>query len=193
MTVSSRSIANNEAIQALKFLGFETLFDMKMIKYQSKEKHFAEFQQKYPHIKFSEMLMFDDDQNNIDKLKKMGIKCIKVDPAIGLEIDFIISEIQKLNARTTEKLNKTNQKDTKPILYISTKLRKEEVAKMFENENAIVGDSIKWSPPFFQYPVFFYCGPDSANSAFLKYSKANSTYKIWRSKELSDYIKSSKK
>jgi hypothetical protein len=89
LAIASRALNRDLALKAIDLFGWSNLFSSMQIHPGSKVIHLNDIKFELKFNKFSDVLFFDDNINNIIELKNIGVKAFHVNYEEGLNINTI--------------------------------------------------------------------------------------------------------
>lgn len=100
MAAASRTEYPVGAHSLIDLFVWQQYFRFRQIYPGSKISHFGQFK-KLVSLPYDQMLFFDDEERNIVDVKELGVTCVKVDPEVGMNFDYLengLDQFQKLHS-----------------------------------------------------------------------------------------------
>lgn len=88
VAAASRTVSAKGASSLIELFGWKKYFKYIELYPGTKLEHFQQLK-KDSKVDYHEMLFFDNDQENIDEISKIGVTCILVNARIGMTIELL--------------------------------------------------------------------------------------------------------
>ncbi|XP_074603784.1 magnesium-dependent phosphatase 1-like [Brevipalpus obovatus] len=101
----SRTTYSHGVIGLIWLYGWSKYFEYLQAFPAQKWIHLAEIQEQSGGVPYNEMILFDDEQRNIDDITTIGVMGVKVDPAKGLTVNLVEQALKDFSKSSSHKIS----------------------------------------------------------------------------------------